>query len=209
MPITELVVVYVKPEIAKQANAGLLDASRALDNTPGCHSVRVGHVLRQDGKDIESEYRTVFGVEWDKPESYHAFAHSEPYKEFVPTLLPWVTEKPSPGLFQSCPGYARSNDALDGAITQIFLATPTGDRDEIIDAWGRLIQGLKQERETLHDWNGWGIEGVDGTWAGILRWSTVEESDEVSKSKVVEELKAAGKLEEFVVKFTQTVKNVV
>lgn len=60
MPITEIVIGSLKPEVAKEGLAALRTGN--FFNVAGPLSNYVGHIIRHNGKDIESEYRPLLAI---------------------------------------------------------------------------------------------------------------------------------------------------
>jgi hypothetical protein len=60
MPITELVIPILKPELAKEAQGAIYDGVKGMSGGPIFRSV--GHMLRDNGKDVSEEYRAILGL---------------------------------------------------------------------------------------------------------------------------------------------------
>ncbi|KAF2192864.1 hypothetical protein K469DRAFT_279748 [Zopfia rhizophila CBS 207.26] len=189
MPITEFVLPFFKPEIAKEGLATLRVASKAFDGSTGLLYRQIGHVLRLNGVDISSNYRPVVGLEWDKPESFHTFFPASPFfAEFRGKMGPFLTNAPTPQLFRPSTGKERSEHCFESGLTQFFIGDVEGGKEEVDGAWERLVKELERE----------------GRFVGILGWEGLEEYEAVGGSKGVrkaqEGLMKKG-FEDFVVKF--------
>ncbi|KAF2648007.1 hypothetical protein K491DRAFT_784364 [Lophiostoma macrostomum CBS 122681] len=206
MPITELIFPAFKPADALAARSVARTALSVLDNTPGALFHRVGHLLRHNGEDVSAQQRSVVGVEWDHASSFHSFFPSSPeFQQFVAQVVPYLAEKPSPRLFKPGTGSERSEAAFTSGLTHIFVSKPAERREEVQGAWDALVASLKKEERGVKGWSGWGIEGDDGAWLGVVGWDSIEALDKTTKTEsVVENLRKVRGLpgvEEFAVLF--------
>lgn len=202
MPISELVLGTLRPDVAQEGLSHIRKNQPGIFSTvEGSLSNNVGQVLKHNGKDISSEYKPILALgtlspllkpsaqtdsvqEWNRVESFHNFyPASAAFQSFIGVFGPYAGGKAQPQLFEPSPGSSLFSDIVSqGAALILIAAAAAGKKEEISAAWNELLQAAKKDDELVGQWEGWGIEGDEGTWAGILSWENVEVSLEEGSS---------------------------
>ncbi|KAK7192085.1 hypothetical protein PSPO01_01657 [Paraphaeosphaeria sporulosa] len=228
MPISELVLGTLRPEVAQEGLSHIRKNQPGIFSTvEGSLSNSVGHVIKHNGKDTFSEYTPILALgklyllfkpsvqansakEWNRVESFHNFyPASAAFQSFIGVFGPYAGGKAQPQLFQPSSGSSFFSDLVAQGAALIFIASAAaGKKEDISATWNTLLQAAKKDDALVGQWQGWGIEGDEGTWAGILSWRNVDTLEQSSTDKSVAEavqnLKALVELDEYLVSFTST-----
>ncbi|KAL5386928.1 hypothetical protein DPSP01_003944 [Paraphaeosphaeria sporulosa] len=211
MPISELVLGTLRPEVAQEGLSHIRKNQPGIFSTvEGSLSNSVGHVIKHNGKDTFSEYTPILALEWNRVESFHNFyPASAAFQSFIGVFGPYAGGKAQPQLFQPSSGSSFFSDLVAQGAALIFIASAAaGKKEDISATWNTLLQAAKKDDALVGQWQGWGIEGDEGTWAGILSWRNVDtlerSSTDKSVAEAVQKLKALVELDEYLVSFTST-----
>ncbi|KAJ4356761.1 uncharacterized protein N0V89_004797 [Didymosphaeria variabile] len=123
-------------------------------------------------------------------------------------FVPYAAAKAQPQLFEPTPNSSSFQDLLAQGAARIFIAPAAASKkSEISAAWSKILETVGKDG-MAGQWSGWGVEGDEGTWAGILSWKGGEElersSTNASVVEAVQELKGLAELDEYEVSFTST-----
>ncbi|KAF9736866.1 hypothetical protein PMIN06_004382 [Paraphaeosphaeria minitans] len=211
MPVSELVLGTLRPDVAQE---GLFHIRKnqpgILSSVEGTLSNNVSHVLKHNGNDISSEYKPILALEWNRVESFHSFyPASAAFQSFVGVFGPYARGKAQPMLFEPSPGSSLFSDLVAQGAALLFVASAAaGKKDHVSATWQELLQAAKKDDELVGQWEGWGVEGDEGTWAGIMSWENVETLQrslaDTSVVEGVQKLNALVELDEYLISFTST-----
>ncbi|KAF2438419.1 hypothetical protein P171DRAFT_491090 [Karstenula rhodostoma CBS 690.94] len=210
MPISELVLAALRPNVAQEGLSQIRKNQPGIFSTvEGSLSNNIGHVLKHNGKDISSEYKPILALEWDRVESFHNFyPASAEFQSFIGLFGPYAAAKATPQLFEPSSGSSLFSDLVSRGAALILIApAAAGTKEDVSAAWNEVLQAAKGG-ELVGQWEGWGVEGDEGTWAGILSWNNLEKLERSSADKsvadAVQKLKALFDVDEYLVSFTST-----
>lgn len=193
MPITELVFPTFRPETSSQALYTLQTESKTFLGTFGLLSRHVGHIQSANGQDVSKSNRAILALgrshvsdqvtfiddrttEWNDTKNFHNFfPASEVFNAFRTKMSSYLAKPPTPQLIRPSDGYSDSSQFFGRKFTQMFVGNASGMLGgEIEGAWSDLVDLFGKDKRGVHLWEGWGLEGAEGIWVGLLGWDSVE-----------------------------------
>ncbi|KAJ6187245.1 hypothetical protein N7519_002153 [Penicillium mononematosum] len=189
MAITELVFPQIKTDPASLNEIERdwpIISKRLTDPNPGLIHAFRGWVLTENGQDVRDAHKEVLLFEWNKAESFHAFAGSEQFSAFASSIRHLVNGPPTLQLFETnySPKDVASAPVVE--ITRVELENPKSV-EGALRTWERISHFLASTGVKASVLYGRSSNLDEDIVMGTIGWSNLEDRSRVSHEEAFAE----------------------